>query len=240
MSEIPAGKPAAPPGPEPAPRWGAPAVPPPWGFPGQPWPAQTWQGQTWQGQPWTARWYGTPPGARDKARWLGTFVVAAIIAVVTLGGFFIDSTLAAPSAGDVSIGQGLSMTASSGWVLTDSQPRTGVELQKGDVVMDAEADALAGSPASVLADQERALRSGVASISFGTRKESPIGGHPTALVDFTAIVTGSFGSGTIDGELICLTIDDRTVIVLAYAPRGDLNASAGDVISMIESIRPGR
>ncbi len=227
MSGLPPGNPGAQPSPNP------------------PQPAfQAWPG-TASGRPWQSGWY-VPPAAVHRnppasaARWLGTILVALVIAAVTLGGFVLDSVLAAPTAGNVGIGQGVSMTAGPGWVLTHPQPKTGVELQKGDAILAAEGDRFAGTPATVLAQQKRLLRADVAGISFGAEKDGEIGGHRAALVDFTAIVNGTFGSGTIDGELICLTVGDRTVVVLAYAPQGDLSPVSGDVTAMLESLRIGK
>jgi hypothetical protein len=215
------------------PRWATPAVPPPWAGAGQPLPGQPAPDE--EGEAATTR-----KPRFDRRKWLPTGAVAAIIAVVVLGGIGLDTVLAAPTAGRVQLGKSVTMTAGSGWVRTEDQPKAGVELQKADVIVDAQAVTYAGGVSDALDEQEADLRDATAQISFGTEKDETVNGNEVAMVDFAAIVTGESGSGQIDGELICVTIQGRLAIVLAYAPQGDMTPAVDDVQKMVESIEVAR
>jgi hypothetical protein len=238
------------------PAYGQPAYgQPAYGQPGygQPGYGQPGYGQPAYGQPG----YGQPPFvgyavapvmapavARkplfDRQKWLPTVAVACIVAGVVLGGLGLDQAIAAPSAGTVDIGQSVTIIAAPGWVKTEtSGSGGGVALQKSDAILTATAVSYDGSPSKALSEVEATLSQDAAQISFGTEDDGIIGGHDAAMVGFSAIVSSS-GSGTIDGEVICLAINGGVVVFEVVAPQGDLDPVADDIVTMVKSVEVGR
>jgi hypothetical protein len=80
------------------------------------------------------------------------------------------------------------------------------------------------------------LRSAAAEVAFGPVQSGTIGGHKARMVVFTAILDW----GTADGEIVCLSIDGRIVVVDAWAPQGYLQDGEDDIETMIKSIEVGR
>ena len=177
----------------------------------------------------------------DRQKWLPTVAVAGIVAGVVLGGLGLDKVMAAPSAGTVDIGQSVTITAAPGWVKTEtSGSGGGVELQKSDAILSATAVSYDGSPSKALAEVEAALQQDAAQISFGTEHDGTVGGHEAAMVGFSAIVSGPSGSGTIDGEVICLVIGGNAIVFEVYAPQGDLDPVGDDILTMVKSVEVGQ
>jgi hypothetical protein len=188
-----------------------------------------------------------PPAARifglNRQRWLPTIVVAAIIAGVVLGGMGLDDVIAAPSAGTVTVGGSVTITAAPGWILapTRGDASPGIELQKSDAVLTAEvvSTSYSGSSASMLPDQESALSGDSAQISYGGVNQALISGHDSTYVAFEATVSSGHRSGIVDGELVCMVVDGNAVVVVAAAPQGDLDPVVDDVSAMIKSVGVG-
>jgi hypothetical protein len=179
----------------------------------------------------------------DRPHWLATGVAAAIIAAVVLGGIGLDAVIAAPSAGTVTVGRSVTMTAADGWVLVSPAGDTsaGIELQKGNAILTAQVVATdyPGGAASVLADARRTLDAGAAQISYSEVRETTVGGHDTASVVFEATVASGGPSGVVDGELICMIVGRDAVAIVVAAPQGDLDPLIDDVTAMLRSVEGG-
>ena len=259
MSTLPPGAPGAPnpAGNEPGgasetPRWAAPAVPPPWVGAAQPAstsatepaaaPAQAQpapQAQPGWQQPGFAPAAASRP-AFDRQKWLPTVAVAAVIAGVVLGGIGLDKAIAAPSVGTVQLGSNARMTAAPGWALVETSDTGGVTLQKGNVRIFAIAESYSGTAHAMLLEVEKGLRNEVDQINFGSEQSGKLGGHDAAMVGFEAIVSGSSGSGTVDGEAICMIVGPDGVLVEAVAPLGMLDSAASDIKAMALSVEVGQ
>ena len=229
MSQLPPQVHGTPQGWAPPPAWAPPPgmVPPGWGQPG------------W-GQPVWAP--GRAPAGRtfDWSRLLPTFAVAFIIAAVVLGGIGLDNAITAPSAGTVTVGGSVTMTARPGWVLVPSQDASvsGIELRKANAVLTAEvvSSRYSGDSASMLAVQRESLNGETAQISYGDAQTTSINGHDTTFVVFEATVTSSQRSGIIDGELIGMVVDGSAVVILVVAQQGHLDPVVDDVTAMLKSV----
>jgi hypothetical protein len=239
MSHLPPGPgwtaPAAPPQWAPPPTWAPPAGwTPGWGQPG-------W-GQPGWGQPGWGRGWGPPRRAfrLDTSRLLPTALVASIIAAVVLGGVGLDAAIAAPSAGTVTVGGPVVMTAASGWVLSESTDTTsGVELRNADAILTAQvvSSSYVGGSASLLSVERESLDGEVVQIEYGDQRATSVNGHDTSYVVFQATVASGGRSGVIDGELICMVVEGNAVVVVVAAHQGDLDPVIDDVTAMLESVR---
>ena len=230
----------------------APAGPPAWAQPaaapqqyGQPGYGQPGYGQPGYGQPGWAQAGVAPAVARkplvDRQKWLPTVVVAAIIAGVVLGGIGLDDVIAAPSAGTVNVGGSVTIVAAPGWVRVDTSDNGGpVELQKADVQLTVAAEPYSGTASAALQDAEQSLSSDEAQISFGDEQDGIMSGHEAAMVGFEAIVSGSSGSGTVDGELICLMDAGNAVEFVVATAQGNLADDVDDLKAMISSVEVGQ
>ena len=226
------GEPTAPPS-TPPPGWYAPVGSPAPGAPPTAW------------YPPTAA-VGVPAGPTfkfDRARWLPTILVAAIVAGVVLGGMGIDAAMAAPSAGTIAIGGSASLTAAPGWVLVSTPGDTsqGIELQKANAILTAQviSSSYSGDSASMLADAKQSLGGDSAQISYGDTHHTTIGGHDTTYVAFEAVLTGQH-SGVIDGELVCMVVQTDEIVIAVAAPQGHLDPVVDDVAAMLKSVRVGQ
>jgi hypothetical protein len=183
-----------------------------------------------------------PMFSRD--RWLPTVVVAAILAVVTLGGIGLDKVIAAPSAGTVAVGGSVTITAASGWVLISPAGDTsqGIQLQKGNAVLTAQliSSSYRGTSAAMVSDAEQSLGGNSAQVSYGDAHHGAISGHDTTYVTFEAAMTSGTQSGIVDGELVCMVVGSNEVILVAAAPQGDLEPAIDDVSAMLKSVRAGQ
>lgn len=176
-------------------------------------------------------------------RWLPTIMVAAVVATVVLGGIGLDAVVAAPSAGTVSIGGVVPMTAAPGWVLATSPGASGgIELQKSDAVLTAQlvASLYPGVSASMLSGQEKSLSDGTSQISYGDAHHATIEGHDTTYVVFEATVASGAQSGVVDGELVCMVVDSNAVVIVVVAPQGDLDPVIDDISAMLASVGVAR
>jgi hypothetical protein len=180
----------------------------------------------------------------NRARWLPTFVVAAIIAGVTLGGIGLDKVVAAPSAGTVSIGGSVTITAASGWVLVTPKGDTsgGIQLQKGNAVLTVQvvSTSYTGTSSAMVSDAERSLGGASAQISYGDVHHGSISGNDTSSVTFEATMTSGQQSGIVDGELVCMVVETNETIIVAAAPQGHLQPVIDDVSAMLKSVRVGQ
>ncbi len=218
------------------------AGPPAWA---QPAAAPQQFGQPGYGQPGWAQAAVAPVVARrplfNRQKWLPTVVVAALIAGVVLGGIGLDKVIAAPSIGTVNIGGSVTMVVAPGWVRVDTSDNGGtVELQKANVHLTVAAVAYSGTASAALQEAEQSISSGVAQISFGDEQDGTMSGHETAMAGFEAIVTGSSGSGTVDGEVICLIDGGYVVELVPVTSQGDLSDIVDDLKAMISSIEVGQ
>ena len=212
---------------------------------GQPGYGQPGYGQPGYGQPGWAQAGVAPAVARkplvDRQKWLPTVVVAAIIAGVVLGGIGLDDVIAAPSAGTVNVGGSVTIVAAPGWVRVDTSDNGGpVELQKADVQLTVAAEPYSGTASAALQDAEQSLSSDEAQISFGDEQDGIMSGHEAAMVGFEAIVSGSSGSGTVDGELICLMDAGNAVEFVVATAQGNLADDVDDLKAMISSVEVGQ
>jgi hypothetical protein len=235
-------------------------IPPPWAGPqgGPIAPASTpppgWYAPVASPPPGTppTGWYPpvaaapTPSGRSfqfDRARWLPTFLVAAVVAGVVLGGIGIDAAVAAPSAGTVAIGHGATMTAAPGWVLVSAAGDTsqGIELQKANAILTAQvvSSSYSGDSASMVPDAKTALGGDSAQISYGDTHHTTIGGNDTTYLAFEAVLSGQH-SGIIDGELVCMVVQADEIIIVVAAPQGHFDPVVDDVAAMLKSVRVGR
>lgn len=178
-----------------------------------------------------------------RARLLPTVAVAAVIAVVVLGGLGIDGVLAAPSAGTLDIGASVTITAAPGWVLDSAAEGTtsGIQLRKADAILTVQVidQAYSGDSASIIDEAEKELTGATAQISFGDAHNSPINGHDTTYVSFQATVATSGRSGLVDGEVIAMVVGGDAVLFELAAPQGRLSSVVDDVTVMLESVRVG-
>lgn len=214
----------------PPPAW---APPPGWGQPG------------WGQAGWGPGW--TPAGRSfhfDWSRLLPTVVVALVIAGVVLGGIGLDNAIAAPSAGTVTVGGSVTITAAPGWVRVDSQDASfsGIELRKANAILTAEvvSTSYSGDSASLLPAQQESLGSEAAQSSYGEAQTTSTNGHDTTYVVFEATVTSDQGMGVIDGELICMVVDGNALVILVAAQQGHLDPVIDDVTAMLLSVGVAR
>ena len=216
----------------PPPGWYAPVAPPP----GTPPPS-------WYPPTAAAPVPATRAFRFDRARWLPTFLVAAIVAGVVLGGIGIDAAMAAPSAGTVAIGGSASMTAAPGWVLVSTAGDTtqGIELQKANAILTAQvvSSSYSGDSASIVAEAKQSLGGDSAQISYGDTHHTTIGGNDTSYVVFEAVLSGQ-QSGVIDGELVCMVVQTDEIVIVAAAPQGRFDQVVDDVSAMLKSVRVGQ
>lgn len=179
-----------------------------------------------------------------RPQWLATLIVAAIIAAVVLGGIGLDTAIAAPSAGTVTVGGSVTITAAPGWVLVAPADATsgGIELQKANAILTAEvaSSSYSGAATAMLAAQEGSLSDETAQISYSHVHRTSVGGHDTAFVMFEATVASGERSGVVDGELICMVVEGNAVVILVAAPQGDLDPVIDDVTAMLMSVGVGR
>ena len=227
-----AGPVAAPPWASVAPQAGA------WAPPASPAPAPGWSAPA---SPAPAR---TAPAFQfNRERWLPSIVVASIIACVVLGGIGLDQVIAAPSAGTVTVGGSVTITAAPGWVLASPPGDTssGIELEKADAVLTAQvvSSNFTGGSASMLSGQEQSLSGDSSQISYGDAHQTTVGGHDTTYVAFEATVA-SGQHGILDGELVCMVVNDNAVVIVAGAPQGDLDPIIDDIAAMLKSVGAGQ
>lgn len=179
----------------------------------------------------------------DRARWLPTVVVAAIIAAVTLGGIGLDAVIAAPSAGTVAVGGSVKITAAPGWVLVSKPGDTsgGIQLQKANAILTAQvvSTGFSGGSASILPDAEKSIGSDTAQISYGDPHHGTFGSNDSTYVSFEATVTSGNQTGIVDGELVCMVVHSNETIVVVAAPQGHLDPVIDDVSAMLNSLRAG-
>ena len=225
------------------PRWAAPAVPPPWTGSDKPAPAKPAGRRAAAKTPAPTPQPVAPAVAAAPPRkpflsqsWINTLAVAAVVAAVVLGGLGLDSVLAAPSAGSVDLGAGVTMTAAPGWVKVETDMTVGVKLQKGSVVLLSAAQRSQETPSQALESEMDGLRSEASEVAFGPEQTVEIGGRETVLVVFTAILP----AGTADGEIVCLAVEGRIVVVDVVAPQGNLQRAEDDIKTMIGSIEVGK
>jgi len=193
--------------------------------------------------------------AIDRTRLRATGVVAAVLAAVVLGGAALDAVIPAPTAGTQAIGGGVTITAASGWVLaggTSADRSGGIVLEKGDATLFAEVvnPQFDGSSSDIAGEVELGLRTEVAQISFGDPHQTRVSGNDTTTVLFEAIVDGAAGpagaagaagnQGTVDGELVCMVVAGRAVLVEVAAPQGDLAFATADVTAMVRTVKAAR
>jgi hypothetical protein len=182
-----------------------------------------------------------PPAPRKPLlgqAWINALAVAGLIAFVVLGGIGLDTVIAAPSAGKVALGDGVTMTAAPGWVKTENQGGLGIRLQQGSAVMLALATLSNATPSEALGAEKDGLRADphVHDVAFGPEQSGKIGGRKVAMDVFTAILD----AGTLDGEIICLSMEGRIVVIEVIAPQGYLHDADGDVATMIKSLEVGK
>ena len=197
-----------------------------------PFPPSTWAA------PLPARAIGPCP------RWAATIAVAAVIAAVVLGGLVTDSAIAAPSAGTVTVSGPVTITAASGWTVSDSAGAItgGVALQKSNAILVVQVVATdyTGTDRQLLSDAEETFRSEMGQVSFGESKVLSLGGREASEVTFSALVSSTGSSGVIDGELVCLVAgsggSSYAVLVQVGVPQGYLDTISTDVETMAASV----
>jgi hypothetical protein len=238
----------------PAPGWAPGSSQPRWGQPGQGQPGQALPPGSIPGWASAARWtpgsgrstwggtWLSAPGARPRAsRLLPTFLVASIMAAVVLGGIGLDAAIAAPSAGTVTVGGSVVLTAAPGWVLAESNDASSgvVELRRANAALTAQvvSSGYVGSSASLLAVERESLDAEVVQISYGDARTTSINGYDTSYVVFGATVASGGHSGPVDGELICMIVEGNAVVIVVAARQGDLDRIVDDVSAMLESVR---
>jgi hypothetical protein len=159
-----------------------------------------------------------------------------------MGGLVLDGAIATPSAGTVTVGGRVTMTAASGWVLDSSaKSGSGIELRKANAALTAEVDSTSyeGTSAALLAAQRPSLDAEAAQISYGDVTTTAINGHDTSSVVFQATVVSTH-TGVIDGELICMVVDGDAVVIVVVAQQGDLASMIDDVTAMLRSVTVSR
>jgi hypothetical protein len=232
------------------PRWAVPAVPPPWAGAGQAAPAappppvappqaHAPAAQPGWGQPGFAPAVAGKP-LFDRRKLLSTVAVAGIIAGVVLGGLGLDSVLAAPSAGKLSVGSSVAITAAPGWVRADDGTGSGVVLQKANAQLTVMAQSYGGSASAALRDVEGSISADAAKVSFGEEQDGTLTGHEVAMAGFSAVVSGQSGSGTVDGEVICMVVGGKVVVFEVVTAQGYLDRVVDDIRSMVSSVEVGQ
>jgi hypothetical protein len=232
------GQPPSQPGLAPQPPQGyLPQPQPTYGQPVQPYPQPGWV------QPAAAS-IAAPIAARkvmfERRKWLPTAAVAIVIAAVVLGGIGLDTVIAAPSAGTVNVGGTVTIKAAPGWVRVDSGGQTGVVLQNANVRLTAAAEQFTGTASERLQAEEAALKSADVQVSFGDEQDGTISGHEAAMAGFEAMVSGSSGSGTVEGEIICLIDAGNVVDFIVVTGQGNLGGVADDIKAMTKSVEVGQ
>jgi hypothetical protein len=171
-------------------------------------------------------------------------LVALIIAAVVLGGIGLDSAMVAPSAGTLTVGGSVTLTAASGWVVepSDDPSFKGIELRKANAIFTAEvvSRSYSGDSASMLPEQQASLTSQAAQISYGDPQTTTVNGHSTTSIAFEATVTSGQRTGIIDGELICMVVGRNAVVIFVAAQQGHLDPVIDDVTAMLESVGVAR
>ena len=195
-----------------------------------------------------------PASREPRARLLPAIVVAAIIALVVPGGMGLDAAIAAPSAGTLTVGGSVTITAAPGWVFVPSggdaaggdapsgDASGGVQLQKASAILVAQlvSSGYSGDSASMLVEQQASLAGDSAQISYSDIHHTSIGDNDTTFVLFEAVVASGDRSGIVDGELVCMVVEGNAVVVVVAAPQGDLDPVIDDVSAMLVSVEAGR
>jgi hypothetical protein len=191
------------------------------------------------------------PALREpRARLLPTIVVAAIIALVVPGGMGLDAAIAAPSAGTLTVGGSVTITAAPGWVLvppggdavgggaSGGGASGGIQLQKANAILVAQlvSSGYSGDSASMLVEQQASLAGDSAQISYSDIHHTSIGDNDTTFVLFEAVVASGDRSGIVDGELVCMVVEGNAVVVVVAASQGDLEPVIDDVSAMLVSV----
>jgi cellobiose phosphorylase len=146
--------------------------------------------------------------------------------------------IVAPSAGRLTVGGAVRLTAGPGWVLVPAiDGSSGIELRKADAILTAQVVSpdYAGTSASLLAEQRPSLDAESAQIGYGDVRTTTVNGHDTSFVIFQATVA-SHHSGVLDDELICMVVDGNAVVVFVAARQGYLDPVIGDLTAMLESV----
>jgi hypothetical protein len=169
-------------------------------------------------------------------------LVALAVAIVVLGGLGLDHAIAAPSAGTLTVGGAMRLTAAPGWVLvqaTDSS--SGIELRKADAILTVQVASpdYAGTAATLLAEQRPSLDAESAQVAYGDVHATTINGYGTSFVVFQATVVSQH-SGVLDGELIAMIVNGNALVVFVAARQGHLDPVIDDVTAMLKSIGPSR
>lgn len=182
--------------------------------------------------------------AFDWSRLLPTLAVAFVIGAVVFGGIVLDNSITTPSAGIVTVGGSVTMTAGPGWVGVPLQDASssGIELRKAGAVLTAQVTSqnYPGDAASMLAVQEDSLNGDTAQISYGDPQTTSMNGHDTTFVVFEATLATGHGSGVVDGELICMVVNGNAVVVVVAAAQGHLDPVVDDVTAMLQSVEAAR
>ena len=211
-----------------------------------------WAGAPWHGGPYPSYTWAAPPprpvAVVSRPRWGATAAVAAVIAVVVLGGLLADGAIAAPSVGRLAVSGPVTIEAAPGWVVSDSagEVSDGVALQDSSVLLIVQvvSSSYRGDDRALLDDAEASLGSDAGQFTFGDSRVVTLGGREASEVTFSALVSSGGSSGVIDGELVCVVVESGgsayAVVMQAGAAQGGLASVADDVDSMAASLEASR
>lgn len=211
-------------------------------------PSAPWQGGPYPAYVWAAQPPARPAAGAARPRWGATAAVAAIIAVVVLGGLFADGAIAAPSAGTVTVSGPVTLTAAPGWVISDSagEISDGVALQGTNALLVAQvlSTSYDGDDRALLAEAEASFGRDMGQITFGESRVVTLGGREVSEVTFSALVSSAGSSGVLDGELVCMVAElggsSYAVLIQVGVAQGYLDTIVNDVDAMAASVGVAR
>jgi hypothetical protein len=205
---------------------------------------------------WHRAWPSPPPQppisttipVGTESRWRGTVVVVAIIGAVVLGGGIADGAIAAPSAGQVAVSGPVRVTAAPGWTVStaagDVQDGVALEHAGALLIVQVVSTGYSGDGAQLLGESERSLGAGAGHIWFGEGRAVELGGRNASEATFSALLSGTGGTGVLDGEVVCLVIpsggQSYAVVLQVGVPQGTLGSvtSAVDMMAGSLEVRP--
>ena len=181
-----------------------------------------------------------------------TLIVAAALLIAILGSQVLNAIIPAPrgtipaggggggggggGARTIEVGGGARITAPSGWTSVGASPSLqGVRLQKGSVIIDVMVASYGGTPQELLQTYVAQILRGQANqLTVG---DTAVGPAANGRVAARAAYVGIFkDAGTLQGQLTTQVWGSVGVVFDAAAPQGQLQATLGDVETIIGTL----
>lgn len=183
------------------------------------------------------------PGGDGSRDWgSGTFRGTTMLAVVMVGWLFFLMALAAfggeavGSLDPVSLGRGVVVNPAPGWSSADDTWQAGPEqtaFKRAGAVAVFVQDAFSGDARDLLDDQVAQLEREFNSLRVLPATSLTIDGGLPAL---GALFDGTTGSAELEGEIVAATRGGTGVLMVAFAPIGQLRRVQDDLNTMLDDL----